>query len=63
MRTTQRTTVADLHRIARERGRQYDPQRHAVWCSECGAPLTGLGILHWVDCSGDEGEIRFREPE
>lgn len=61
--TTQRTTLADLTRIARDRGREYDPKRQAVWCSECGAPLTAFGIMHFVDCSGDEAEIRFRDPE
>jgi hypothetical protein len=63
MPTTLRTSTEDLHRIAQERGKEYDAARHAVWCGECGAPLSAFGVLHWPDCSGDEGMIRFREPE
>lgn len=62
MHRAMRTSEADLIRIARERGREYEPLRQAVWCSECGAPVGVWGILHWPDCSADESEIRFREP-
>lgn len=63
MATVLRTAVADLYRIAKERGREYDPDKHAVWCSECGSPLGAWGVVHLPDCSGDEGEIRFRDLE
>lgn len=63
MATVMRTTPADLDRIARERGKVYDPFRHAVWCGECGAPIGIFGIMHLPDCSGDESEIRFRDPQ
>lgn len=58
-----RTSPDDLARIARERGRVYDPDKHACWCGECGAPVGGFGVLHLPDCSGDDGEIRFRDLE
>jgi hypothetical protein len=61
MATVMRTTPTDLARIAKERGRVYDPKQQAAWCSECGSPLGAFGILHWPDCSGSDDEIRFRD--
>lgn len=55
------TTADDLARISKERGQDYDPDKHTAWCGECGAPLSEFGIMHWPDCSGDDGEIRFRD--
>lgn len=63
MPSVTRTTPADLVRIARERGREYEPERQVVWCSECAAPLSTFGVLHWPDCSADDNEIRFRDPD
>ena len=63
MASVLRTSPQDLARIAKERGRVYDAAKHVVWCAECGSPLGAWGILHLVDCSGDDGEIRFRDLE
>lgn len=55
------TTREDLARIAKDRGRVYDPRRQFVWCSYCAAPLTVFGLVHTPDCAGEEGEILFRD--
>lgn len=63
MATVLRTTPQDLVRIAKDRGKVYDPAKHVTWCGECGMPMGIFGILHLPDCSGDDEEIRFRDLE
>lgn len=54
------TSVEDLNRIAKDRSKDFDPDKHIAYCGPCGAPLTMLGILHWPDCLGLDGDIRFK---
>jgi hypothetical protein len=61
VRTVLRTTHEELKRISKERGREFDAEKHTCWCGECGAPIGAFGIMHWQDCVGDESMIRFRE--
>lgn len=62
------TSMVELARIAKARGRVYDPSRIFAWCRYCAAPasvgdhvsLMG-GIMHTPDCPADEEEINFRD--
>lgn len=73
LRTVVRTSLLDLRRISKERGREFDENKHTALCAECGAALSFLGqqgsggpilvfgVMHWQDCLADEDQIRFRE--
>ena len=50
------TPPEHLHAIASKRRIKFEGQ---AWCGECGAPFSGVAIVHVGECSGEDESIKF----